>query len=238
MMFSVFFTMIFPDRGNDLHFVSHVEQSSYVYVDNEFVGRVRPHKSLGLEVAKGEYDIKVVSKDNRVVYRQKHKVKQKESTYIDIQKPQGVLLVENFSDTKMTLTIDGKRKKIIPSGDSLELNVSAGEHILRTFYDVDGHDVLLDTETVRIQNNKERTFIIEDPTAGWVLVENKRKKALSIIVDGVLYDQIEGKSSLWLSVEFGKNNIEIQDAKGRTVSKQSVHVRPYDLESIQILVKK
>ena len=109
---------------------------------------------------------------------------------------------------------------------------------MRTFYDVDGHDVLLDKEMVNIKNKKERKLTIEDPTAGWVLVENKRKKAFDIVVDGVLYDRVEGKSKMWLSVEFGKNKIEIMDAKGRMVTSKSVEVRPYDLESIQILAKK
>ena len=43
---------------------------------------------------------------------------------------------------------------------------------------------------------------------------------------------------MWLSVEFGRNEIEIQDTKGRTVTKESVQVRPYDVESIEILTQK
>ena len=89
-----------------------------------------------------------------------------------------------------------------------------------------------------IKNKKDRTFIIDDPTAGWVLIENKRNRDLNIIVDGVVYDRISAKSTMWLSVEFGRNEIEIQDIKGRTVTKKSVQVRPYDVESIEILTQK
>jgi hypothetical protein len=237
-MFSVFLTMLFPQRGNDLQIVSHVEQPSYVYVDNEFVGRVRPNKSLGLEMNKGDYDIKIVSKDDKVIYRHKHNLKQKEPTYIDIQKPQGKLLVQNISDTQMILTIDGKRRETIEPGEKQELDIMTGEHVLRTFYNVDGHDILLDRETVQIKNKKERTFLIDDPTAGWVLVENKRNRDLHIVVDGVMYDRVAAKSTMWLSVEFGKNEIEIQDAKGRTLTKKSIQVRPYDLENIEIVAQK
>ena len=237
-MFSVFLTILFPQKGNDLQIVSHVEQPSYVYVDNEFVGRVRPQKSLGLEMPKGEYDIKIINKDEKIIYRHKHDVKQKEATYIDIQKPKGKLLVKNIADTQMILTVDGKRRVTIDTGEELNLDIAAGEHIFRTFYNVDGHDVLLEKENLLIQNKKERTFIIDDPTAGWVLVENKRNRDLNIIVDGVMYDRIAAKSTMWLSVEFGKNEIEIQDKKGRTVTQKSVQVRPYDLESIEILTQK
>ena len=237
-MFSVFLTVLFPQTGNDLQIVSHVEHPSYVYVDNEFVGRVRPQKSLGLEISKGEYDVKIVNKEEKVIYRHKHNVKQKESTYIDIQKPQGTLLVKNIADIQMMLTIDGKRREVIDAGKELELDIAAGEHVFRTFYSVDGHDILLEKESLLIKNKKERTFIIDDPTAGWVLIENKRNRDLNIIVDGVVYDRITAKSTMWLSVEFGRNEIEIQDIKGRTVTKESVQVRPYDVESIEILTQK
>ena len=153
-MLSDFLTILFPQRGNDLQVVSHVEQPSYVYVDNEFVGRVRPQKSLGLEMPKGEYDIKVINKDEKVIYRHKHDVKQKEATYIDIQKPQGTLLVKNVADTQMILTIDGKRREIIDAGEELNLDIAAGEHIFRTFYSVDGHDILLEKENLLIKNNR------------------------------------------------------------------------------------
>lgn len=237
-MFSIFLTVLFPQKGNDLQIVSHVEQPSYVYVDNEFVGRVRPQKSLGLEIPKGEYDVKIVNKEEKTIYRHKHDVKQKEPTYIDIQKPQGTLLVKNIADTQMILTIDGKRREVIDTGEELDLDIAAGEHVLRTFYSVDGHDILLEKENLLIKNKKERTFIIDDPTAGWVLIENKRNRDLNIIVDGVVYDRVSAKSTMWLSVEFGRNEIEIQDIKGRTVTKKSVQVRPYDVESIEILTQK
>ena len=165
-MFSIFITVLFPQKGNDLQIVSHVEQPSYVYVDNEFVGRVRPQKSLGLEIPKGEYDVKIVNKEEKTIYRHKHDVKQKEPTYIDIQKPQGTLLVKNIADTQMILTIDGKRREVIDAGEELDLDIVAGEHVLRTFYSVDGHDILLEKENLLIKNKKERTFIIDDPTAG------------------------------------------------------------------------
>ena len=126
----------------------------------------------------------------------------------------------------MILTIDGKRREVIDTGEELDLDIAAGEHVLRTFYSVDGHDILLEKENLLIKNKKERTFIIDDPTAGWVLIENKRKRDLNIIADGVVYDRIAAKSTMWLSVEFGRNEIEIQDIKGRTVTKSPFRFDP------------
>ena len=237
-MFSLFFTMLFPQKGNDIQLVSHVDEMAYVYIDNEFVARVRPNKSLGLEMEKGQHDITIVDRNEKVMYRHQHNVQPKEATYIDIQQPKGTLLVQNLSDTEMVLTIDGRRRTVLSKGEKRDFEVVAGEHVVRTFYQIDGHDILLDKETLHIQNKKDRTFLIDDPTAGWVLIENKRNRNLDIVVDGVLYDQVQAKSTLWLSVEFGKNTIEIVDPKGRTISKKSVQVRPYDLEHIEIVAQK
>ena len=54
------------------------------------MGRVRPQKSLGLENAKANM-IWRVNKDEKVIYRHKHDVKQKEPTYIDIKTQENYL---------------------------------------------------------------------------------------------------------------------------------------------------
>ena len=58
----------------------------------------------------------------------------------------------------MILTIDGKRREVIDAGEELDLDIAAGEHVLRTFYSVDGQDILLEKENLLIKNKRANFY--------------------------------------------------------------------------------